>query len=113
MTVHRPAPVTYCEGWTFRGGFVGQHGWCLDADGNVIETTWAEPGWGYLGISVVQARVDELALKLGVYGSVWEQDWARRERRRHPLQGELTALPTRSCDPKCDRRTRSEVGNTL
>lgn len=47
--------LIYCEGWAvpsfdFSPGFPVLHGWLLNVNGQVLETTWERPGIIYIGI---------------------------------------------------------------
>lgn len=61
--------LVYCEGRALSGGVVPlEHAWCVDAGGQVVDTTWRGQETDYFG---VRFRYEWLAiwlLKRGVYG---------------------------------------------
>lgn len=70
------------RGWTYVEGFAAglipvHHAWCLDKDGTVVETTWAEPGHSYMGVPI---DVDTAWLAVALSGtfsvlSDWEHNY--------------------------------------
>lgn len=47
----------YCEGWAYGGLLPVLHAWALDIDGQVVETTWHEPGAEYVGLAISNSLV--------------------------------------------------------
>lgn len=61
--------LTYVEGWAFSGLIPVEHAWCVDARGNVVDTTWGyEPDTQYLGVPVHTRYLIDYLLEKGVYG---------------------------------------------
>jgi hypothetical protein len=50
--VSNPDDLTYVEGFAISddGIIAVHHAWCVDVDGNVVDTTWPEPGGTYFGV---------------------------------------------------------------
>jgi hypothetical protein len=48
--------LTYCEGIACRanGQDMEEHGWCVTAEGKVIEVTWTEVGLSYFGVTYTE-----------------------------------------------------------
>lgn len=65
----------YAEGWATNIIPV-QHAWCVDDEGNIVETTWAEDGLSYFGVEIPLGIVAAVARSTGCIGvfASW-QDW--------------------------------------
>ena len=66
-----PSEVFYCEGYAYQGFLPTHHGWLIDRDGKVIETTpgWEEPS-AYFGIVFSHEFVLETMLRRERYGVI-------------------------------------------
>lgn len=67
------------HGWQYVEGFAMtivplHHGWCVDRDGNVIETTWASPGTAYYGIAIPHPILDAALVEQKYYGVLCPAD---------------------------------------
>lgn len=75
--------LTYCEGVAaFEGGAPMEHAWNIDGDGRVVDVTWVDGCFGYVGISFSAERVRSvLARDKDVFGarpvSIVFSDWTR------------------------------------
>lgn len=85
--------MSYVEGYAESpSGMVVLHAWNVNPFGVVIDTTWASPGRGYLGIRFDTDEVDEYTDMRGVYGVLddWQHDWPLLSR---PFEGSLPFAP--------------------
>lgn len=59
----------YCEGYAEGAALMPVwHAWCLDNDGDVVETTWKELGSTYLGVVIPEDLLHEVMVETGYYG---------------------------------------------
>lgn len=61
------------KGWQYVEGFARSiifvhHAWVIDDRGNVVETTWKEPGTEYYGIPLDMQFIHQVFLETRVYG---------------------------------------------
>lgn len=61
------------RGWQYVEGFAMSivpihHGWCIDREGQVVETTWERPGTAYYGIVIPYSVLNEALVEHGYYG---------------------------------------------
>jgi hypothetical protein len=70
--------LTYVEGFAISdGGLIAvHHAWCVDEDGNVVDTTWPKPGGTYFGVPLDRDYVTAVVL---AKGSDTVFDWMRGE----------------------------------
>ena len=67
----------YCEGFAIayeRVPLAVPHAWLLNPDGEVIDPTWKDPGYAYLGIPFDRTFVSKTLLQQGTFGLLDELD---------------------------------------
>jgi hypothetical protein len=74
----RRPDLMYVEGWASRPalGIPMHHGWCVDAQGQVVDPTWRvetpdEPPIEYLGVAFTMDQVHAAQVRSGVYGILY------------------------------------------
>lgn len=100
--------LVYCEGYALldlgEGGIPLEHGWCCEADGQLVEVTTAEPWGAYFGIPFHTGRAADAAW-------VGNANILNDYRRHHPLlrqrwTGEDWTRVWPVCPPRAQRQRR-------
>ena len=76
LALRRPKEFLYAEGYAFTKGLCTEHAWCVDREGNAVDTTWrGEAPKYYFGVPFLRSYVRRQARERGELGgliNVWD-----------------------------------------